>query len=91
MAVQPQYFKRHQRYGTYNYYEVHCNETKRCNTGYQIVVCFLNDYPMISVEHNSKENGTGTWDTLEVGEPILAEEFKAVYDIALENKNVMLY
>lgn len=85
------YFKRYQTKGKYNYYQVHGGKVLRGNTGYQIVVCFLNKVPAIAVEHNYYDNGRGTWDTFEVGEPITEAEYKAAYDKAIDNPDCKIY
>src|SRR4051794_10851014 len=81
------YFKRRQRGDIYHYYEVHGGPGKTKN-GYQVVINFLNDFPIISVEHNyqSDPSGlTGTWCQFEVGIPITKEEYEAAFRIAINN------
>lgn len=81
------YFKREQRKGIFNYYKVFGGAGKTKN-GYQEVVNFLNDKPIISVEHNLPYDPAhpdkpfeliGTWDTYEVGMPILEDEYNMAY------------
>jgi hypothetical protein len=63
--------------GKYHYYEVHGGSGK-IKEGYQIVVNFLNDCPIIQMEYNYHRDSTGlsgTWCTYEVGIPISQEEY----------------
>lgn len=79
------YFKRHQDYCLYHYYKVHGSGDKKKRDGYQEVINFLNDTPMIFTEHDSDSNGlTGTWCTHEVGIPITKEEYMEAYKLATE-------
>lgn len=76
----------------YNYYKVFGGPGKTYN-GYQEVVVFLNDKPIISVEHNDPFDPLntnkpfeliGTWDTYEVGIPISKAEYELAYKKATE-------
>jgi len=87
------YFKRHQGQGIYNYYKVYGGKGKTQN-GYQEIINFLNEKPLIVIEHNfpyDPENPnkpfelTGTWDTYEVGIPISKEEYEQAYKKATES------
>lgn len=87
------YFKRHQRDGIYNYYEVHGGPGRTIN-GKKIMLCFLNDVPLIAVEHNyvADTSGlTGTWCEFEVGVPISKEEYQTQYKKASEHPDVKIY
>ncbi|GLU56441.1 hypothetical protein Dfri01_59020 [Dyadobacter frigoris] len=84
------YFKRHQRGDIFHYYKVFGGNGKT-KDGYQEVVNFLGDIPMIFIEHNypydpsnpdKKFDLTGTWCTYEVGLPISKEEYQEAYDKA---------
>lgn len=87
------YFKRHQEDGIYNFYKVFGGDGKTKN-GYQEVINFLSDEPIIYVDHNNpydpenpekKFNLIGTWCTYEVGEPISKEEYNEAYQKATDN------
>jgi hypothetical protein len=89
----PDYFKRHQRDDIYHYYEVHGGPGKTKN-GYQVVLNFLSDFPVISIEHNyiADPSGlTGTWCQYEVGEPISKEEYQAAYERAVNHPGIKVY
>jgi hypothetical protein len=77
------YFKRPQRDGIYHYYKVYGGPGKT-RDGYQEVINFLNEKPMLFIEHNyTADNGlTGTWCTYEVGEPITEDEYQQAYERA---------
>jgi len=81
------FFKRRQKETIYHYYKV-IGGPGRTRYGYQIVVNFLNEFPIISVEHNSLKELTGTWCQFEVGEPILESEFEEAYQKAANHPNV---
>lgn len=81
------YFKREQSKGIFNFYKVFGGAGKT-KIGYQEVVSFLNDKPIIFVEHNYPYDPAhpnkpfeliGTWDTYEVGIPISKEEYDLAY------------
>lgn len=85
------FFKRHQTGETFHYYKVFGGDGKT-RDGYQEVINFLDDRPILSVEHNhpydpsnpkKKFNLTGTWCTYEVGVPISEEEYRQAYQKAL--------
>ncbi|MEC3881842.1 hypothetical protein [Parapedobacter sp. 10938] len=87
------YFKRRQAGKLYNYFKVVGGPGKTQN-GYQEVVSFLNDKPLIFVEHNLPYNPLypdrpfellGTWDIYEVGLPISKEEYEDAYRMATSN------
>ena len=77
------YFKRPQVEHTYIYIKVVGGPGKTEN-GYQEVISFLNEEPIISIEHNDTSSLIGTWCTYEVGELITKDEYKEVYKLATE-------
>jgi hypothetical protein len=86
------YFRRPQR-EVYHYYEVHAEHAGKCE-GYQVVINFLNEAPIIHVEHNfitDPSKLTGTWCTFEVGEPITKEEYAAAYERATSHPDVKIF
>ncbi|MEZ5045267.1 MAG: hypothetical protein R2828_35560 [Saprospiraceae bacterium] len=83
------WFKRHQEDGIYHYYEVYGGEGKT-EQGFQVVINFLNDTPMIMVEHNDTSCLTGTWCTYEVGIAISEEEYSKAYQKALEHPDLII-
>ncbi|WP_207536315.1 hypothetical protein [Desertivirga arenae] len=81
------FFKRHQRGEIYHYYKVYGGPGKTKH-GYQEVINFLNEKPIISIEHNYPYDPinpdkpfelTGTWCTYEVGTPISDAEYLEAY------------
>jgi hypothetical protein len=89
------YFKSHQRNGIYHFYKVFGGEGKTVD-GYQEVINFLNDIPIVSIEHNlpyDKNNPekpfelTGTWCTYEIGIPISEAEYLRAYEKATTDLN----
>lgn len=76
------YFKRHQENGIYHYFKVFGGGVKN-GDGYQEVLNFLGEQPMLSVEHNSPFSLTGTWCTYEVGIPISEAEYQQAYQSAI--------
>ncbi|MES2062555.1 MAG: hypothetical protein V4456_11585 [Bacteroidota bacterium] len=81
------YFKREQRPGVFHFYKVYGGPGKT-KDGYQEVINFLNEKPIISVEHNlpfdrNKPDEpfelTGTWCQYEVGVPISEAEYLEAY------------
>jgi hypothetical protein len=85
-----QYFRRPQRNGIQHYYQVYGGPGKT-EHGYQIVVNFLNDHPIIAIEQNcidGRFSVTGTWDTFETGERITKEEFMVAFRKASGDPNV---
>lgn len=82
-SIQINYFKRHQRDNIFHYYEVHGGPGK--TGGYQVVINLLNDFPIISIEHNNVDDPTGTWCQFEVGIPIPMEEYAEAYEKAVSN------
>jgi hypothetical protein len=91
------YFKRHQRADIFHYYKVFGGSGKT-KEGYQEVVNFLNDQPIISIEHNYPYDPnnpdkpfdlTGTWCTYEVGIPISEQEYLQAYQKAVANEFVI--
>ena len=88
--IQKAWFKRHQENGIYHYYEVYGGPGKT-KDGYQVMINFLNDAPIILVEHNYVRDSsglTGTWCTYEVGIPITEEEYFQAYQRAIEHPKV---
>lgn len=80
------YFKRLQHYGLYHYYKVYGGRGKT-KDGYQEVINFLNENPIIYVEKNYESDPSGiegTWSTFETGEPITKEVWEEAYQIATE-------
>lgn len=84
------YFKRKQSEEIFNYYKVVGGRGKTKH-GYQEVINFLNDKPIIYIEHNMPYDPkapdkpfelTGTWDTYEVGIPISKEDYDNAYRLA---------
>ncbi len=86
------WFKRHQRDGIYNYYEVHGGSGKT-KDGYFIAVRFISDPPAIDVEHNySADDGlTGTWCLYEAAEPINETEYREAFEKAIEHPEVVFH
>ena len=79
------WFKKHQRAGIFHYYEVY-GGAGRTENGYQVVVNFLNDFPIICTEHNYQSDPygiSGTWLTYAEGIPIAEEEYKQAYQQAI--------
>lgn len=87
MKAVPQidYFKREQRKGIYHYYKV-SGGPGRTKDGYQEVINFLNDIPIICIEINDLNDCTGTWCTYEVGIPISKEEYQVAFNKATNDK-----
>jgi len=82
------YFKRPQRPNIYHYFKVYGGPGKTKN-GYQEVLNFLNQIPIISVEKNyvNDTSGlTGTWCTYEVGITITNEEYNQAFKNATANQ-----
>lgn len=77
------YFKVHQENNIYHYYKVVGGPGKTKN-GFQEVINFLNDTPIISIEHNDISSLTGTWCQYEVGVRITKEEYEQAYTLATE-------
>lgn len=91
-AQQIAWFKRHQRDGIYNYYEVYSGPGKSRN-GYVVAVRFLSDPPSISVEHNFEHDPsglTGTWCHYEASKPISEQEYHDAYNRALDHSEVKI-
>ena len=65
------FFKRHQREGFFNYYEVH--------DGGHITVSFLSNPPTISGKRDSTADGTTTADIIANAEEITAEDLLEKY------------
>ncbi len=90
--IQRTWFKHYQRDGIYHYVEVVGGPGKTKN-GYQIVVNFLNDIPMLETWHNFKDDPsglTGTWCRYEVSTPISEDEFQEALQRALDHPRVMI-
>ena len=88
METRVDYFKRFQGDGIYHYFKVYGGPGKT-RDGYQEVLNFLNDVPIISVERNYVTDPyglTGTWCNFEVGEPITSEEYAQAYARATAGK-----
>ena len=79
--MQIAYFKRHQENNIYHYFKVVGGPGKTKN-GYQEVLNFLNDTPLISIEYNDLSQLTVTWCQYEVGLPISREEYEAAFQLA---------
>lgn len=79
------YFKRHQEDDIYNFYKV-VGGPGKTEHGYQEVLNFLNEKPIIIVEHNDVSKLTGTWCQYEVGEPISKHEYEDAYKKAVEGE-----
>ena len=77
------YFKRPQN-EDFHYFKVFGGNGKTKN-GYQEVINFLNEKPIISIEHNNTSELTGTWCTYEVGIPISKAEYESAFKRATEN------
>lgn len=85
------WFKRHQRRGIYNYYEVTgTSGPERNYNAYQQIVSFLSDPPSITVRHNSPDDPTGTWCLWEVAEHITEKEYREALNRALEHPEVKI-
>ncbi|GHB86672.1 hypothetical protein [Persicitalea jodogahamensis] len=87
------FFKRHQGGEIFHYYKVFGGDGKTRDV-YQEVINFLNDQPIVSIEHNHPYdpanpwkpfNLTGTWCTYEVGIPISEQEYQQEYQKAVAN------
>lgn len=70
-------------------------ETGKTKEGYQEVINFLNEKPIVSIEHNLPYDPsmpdksfelTGTWCTYEVGIPITEEEYVKAYKKATNDE-----
>lgn len=79
------YFERLQEKNTNMYFKVAGGPGRTAN-GYQEIISFLNEDPIISVEHNNISLLVGTWCTYEVGKPITKEEYEKAYKIATEGE-----
>lgn len=86
------WFKRYQRNGIYNYYEVYGGPGKT-RDGYFVAVRFLSDPPAIDVEHNYEADDglTGTWCLYEAAEPITQQEYRQAFEKALEHPHVVFH
>ena len=90
-ALKQAWFKRHQRDGIYNYYEVTGTASPERNyNAYQQIVSFLSDRPSISIKHNSPNDPTGTWCLWEDAEPITEGEYRQAYKRALDHPDVII-
>lgn len=90
--IQRAWFKKHQRNGIYHYYEVYGGPGKT-QDGYELVINFLNDVPIIETRHNyiTDTSGlTGTWCKFETATPISEEEFRKAYNLALNHTDIIL-
>lgn len=86
------WFKRYQRDGIYNFYEVHGGPGKTPE-GYLVAVRFLSDPPSITVEHNFEVDSsglTGTWCHYEASERISEQEYRQAYERALDHPEVRI-
>ncbi|MEM6737219.1 MAG: hypothetical protein AAF620_14235 [Bacteroidota bacterium] len=75
------YFKRFQRDKIYRYMKVFGGPGKTIN-GYQEVLNFLNDDPIIHIERNYEKDPyglTGTWCNWEASEMISEDEYNKAY------------
>jgi|GEM_PF-5394006 len=69
-----------------NYYYKVSGGPGRTKDGYQEVINFLNDIPIICLEINDLNDCTGTWCTYEVGIPISKEEYQEAFNKATNDK-----
>ena len=84
------WFKRYQRDGIYNFYEVVGGPGKPTG-GYLIAVHLLSKPPSITVQHNFEHDRsglTGTWCHYEASEEITEAEFREAFDQATGHPNV---
>lgn len=85
MKEQVKYFRKEPKPGKYIYYEVHGDaEYKR--SGWQQCINWLNDRPIIYVEHNYEADPsgvTGTWTTYQEAEEITKDEYTTNYKEAI--------
>jgi hypothetical protein len=80
------WFKRYQRDGIYNFYEVVGGSGKTPN-GYLTAIHFLSDPPRITVQHNFEHDRsglTGTWCHYEASESITEAEYTEALNRALD-------
>lgn len=85
------WFKRHQKDGIYNYYEVNGVDTPEKNyDAYVQGISFLADIPSIWITHNRPDDPTGTWCHWEVSEPITQKEYEEAYQKALNHPEVRM-
>ena len=78
------YFKRYQRDGIFRYMKVFGGSGKTIN-GYQEVLNFLNENPIIHIEKNYEcdpSGLTGTWCNWEASEKISKSEYDEAYQKA---------
>ena len=87
------FFKRLQHDNVFHYYKVFGGPGKTVD-GYQEVINFLNEKPIISIEHNLPFDKnkpeqhfeiTGTWCTYEVGMQITEQEYIEAFKKATTN------
>lgn len=76
------FFKRHQRDGIFNYYEIH--------SGGYITVNFLNEVPIISATEDATTNASNTRDIVEAGTEITEQEYSEAYTRAFNHENVII-
>lgn len=92
MKMEVAYFKRLQRDTIYHYYKVVGGPGKTKN-GYQEVLSFLCNKPIIMLDHNHMTDPsglTGTWCQFEVSDTIFKEEYEKAYILATEG-NFTIY
>ena len=82
MSSKRAFYRRYQRDEIYNYYEVDGNS--------YTVVSFLHKPPIISCKNDSPGDGTNTKDIRENGEEITESEYRAAYNWALNDENVII-
>lgn len=82
------YFKRHQE-SDFHYYKVVGGSGKN-KDGYQEVINFLNEEPIISIEHNTEGSLVGSWCTYEVGISITEKEYMLAYNRAIESNFIII-
>ncbi len=79
--------------GIYHYLEV-VGGPGKTQDGYQIVINFLNDAPVLDTWHNYKKDTsglTGTWCRYEVSTPISEDEFQEALQRALNHPGVQIW
>ncbi len=90
-AFRKAWFKRHQKDGIYNYYEVTgVDSPERNYEAYEQGISLLAERPSIWIKHNSPNDPTGTWCHWEASEPITEEEYRQAYKKALNHPDVVI-
>ena len=86
------WFRRYQRDGIYNFYEV-VGGPGRTPDGYLTAVHFLSDPPAITVQHNFEHDLsglTGTWCHYEASEEITEAEYREAFNRAVSQPGVSI-